>query len=85
MAECTFNIGVVSNLEGMVAQLQRAAEFFDAAPDDDPLKIEMAEFGEIDASRDMVLTSDFKGGNISVFFAWRSELRAIFDKLDARL
>lgn len=85
MAECALKICISTNLDEIAAQVDRACAFFEAAQDDDPLKIEMARFGEIDFDRDVVSVTSVDGYSMTVHYSWRPELQSIFDKLDARL
>lgn len=66
-------------VEALIARFERASSYFDAAPDDDPFKVAMAAFGEIDCDRDIQTKVDFHDGQVVVTVTPVPELQRIMD------
>lgn len=74
---------VVSNIEDVVAKVVAAQRYFEAAPDSDPLKQDMAAFGVIDIDRDMVQDVRCDGGRIVVDVSFAPDLQRLMDRVPA--
>lgn len=77
MAE--LRVVIKTNVNDVVATVERMAAHFETAPDDDPAKQAMAAFGEIVAARDLVFTSECDGGLVEVTALLSPELQRIAD------
>lgn len=68
-----------SSVEAMIAKIEAMVSYFDSAPDDDPAKVEMSAFGEIDCDRHIDMTVDFLEGQVVVTVTPVPELQRIMD------
>ena len=81
MAE--LGLKVTTNASEISALVERMAEHFDTAPDDDPAKVAMIEFGEIIAERDLSATSELTESGVVLTVALCPELQRIADMVSA--
>lgn len=77
MAE--LKIKVQMDIDGVTETIERMAQHFETAPDDDPAKQAMAAFGEIDPETHLVLDEKFEGGVLSIEVRLCPELQRIAD------
>lgn len=68
-----------TSVEAVLATINRAAEYLDAAPDDDPAKVAILAFGEIDVDRDFTTKVDFSRGQVVVTVTPVPELQRVLD------
>lgn len=73
------SIKIDTNIEKITAAVERMAAHFDAAPDDDPAKRAMIEFGEIVTERHIEMQTEFERGRIVVTVALCPDLQRIAD------
>lgn len=66
-------------VNALIGRVEAMAAYFEAAPDHDPVKAAMADFGEIDIDRDIAVSTGFKGGQIVVKVTAVPELQRIMD------
>lgn len=80
MAVVDLKIKVSSeDVDIFTAKVEAAAAYFERAPDDDPLKMEMAAFGEIDSDRDVTLTAEYGDGAFIVRVTPSPGLQSLLD------
>lgn len=75
----SLNIKIESNIDEITAFIERMSAHFDSAPDSDPAKRAMIEFGEIDTERHIAMNTDFADGSIVLTWTLRPELQRIAD------
>ena len=75
----TMSIMLNTDVSNVTATIQRMADHFDAAPEDDPAKLAMLAFGEINTDRDLVFTSDYSEGAVTVTVSLSPALQRIAD------
>lgn len=68
-----------SAVQAMIAKIEAMASYFTTARDDDPAKVAMAAFGEIDCERHIHTKVDFPGGQVVVTVTPVPELKRIMD------
>ncbi|MBQ2263262.1 MAG: hypothetical protein II336_18110 [Loktanella sp.] len=75
------NIGTISvNVKNdALDAINRMAAHFETAPNDDPAKMAMAAFGEIDAEKHLIIEGGKEGGEYFVRTTLSPELQAICD------
>lgn len=78
--EINVNTDAVSMLIGKVEAM---TAYFAAAPDCDPVKKAMADFGEIDIDRDIAVSTEFERGQVVVKVTPSPELKRIMDMVSA--
>jgi hypothetical protein len=71
------------DLDDITRAFDRMRAHFEAAPDDDPAKLAMAAFGEVDTEKHLPVVSDYANGVISVRCAPCPELQRIMDMVPA--
>lgn len=79
MAKAQYSIQVKTNAEVIGKAVAAMAAHFEAAPEDDPAKRAMMDFGEIEPNRDLRVVSRFEDGVIRVTVSMRPELQTIAD------
>lgn len=80
MAETKGTIPVdTSAVAALIAKVDAMATYLDTAPDDDPAKVEMAAFGEIDTDKHFHTKVDFCAGQVVVTVTPVPELQRILD------
>lgn len=80
MVDTTRGIPVNTDaVEALIAKVDAMAAYFDAAHDDDPVKVEMAAFGEIDIDRHFHTKVDFCAGQVVVTVTPVPELQRIMN------
>lgn len=75
----TMSIKLSTNVSNVTATMHRMADYFEAAPEDDPAKRAMSAFGEINTDRDLVFTSDYSDGAVTVTVSLSPALQRIAD------
>jgi hypothetical protein len=84
MATCEQTISV--NMDAVTAfanRVEAMAAFFDAAPDDDPAKSEMANFGEIEVEKHFSFAFKKVDGELVAAVSVDPELQRIMDMVPA--
>lgn len=79
---CSINV-VLDDVERVANTIARMAAHLDVAPNDDPAKRAMLNFGEIDPARDCPIKSKYVGGQIVVTCSLSHELQRIADMVPA--
>lgn len=76
-------MSIETNIKEITSVVDRMAKYFEAAPDDCPIKAQMVAFGEIDADRDLVRETTYQKDVITVSFSLSPELQRIADMVPA--
>lgn len=72
---------IETNVSEFSETVSAMSEYLEAAQDDDPVKLAMAEFGKIESEKHLNFTTELKEGIIHVRMSFAPELQQIFDMI----